>query len=195
MKLRPTPPGRKAGVLAAARPTSYDHPMRRPLALAALPAVLAAALLAPRLAAAQDDDLVFTDPPSRPRLALVAWGGGLVGLGAEGGNSGLAGGEVSWAFDALDVGVLAQGYRLGAQARTPWTPVILGRIEQRFETRRGVEAILALGLGAGRTDGWIGWYQLAFGLRLAEGPLFLSGEVGFEQLDLLRLAAGVGVRF
>ena len=55
--------------------------------------------------------------------------------------------------------------------------------------------MIALGLGAARPDAWQAWFQFAFGLRLGLGPLFLAGELGFEQLDLFRLAAGLGVRF
>ncbi len=149
---------------------------------------------APFAAAAQDEEEVSRAPPS-PHLYLTAWGGGLVDTGGQFPAAGFGGGEVAWAFDALDLGVLAQGYHLGDRARTPWTPVVLGRILQRFETRRGLEATLGLGIGAGRTDRWIAWFQLAVGLRLYQGPLFIAGEFGFERLDLFRMAGGVGARF
>ncbi len=154
---------------------------------------LLAALLAPVAASAQDEES-YSEPAALARLHLTAWGGTLIDLGGQASAAGLLGGEVSWSFDTLDVGVLGQGYHLGERARTPWTPVILARFEQHFETRRGLDATLALGLGAGRTDTWIGWYQFALGLRLNEGPIFIVGEVGFEQLSLFRLAAGVGFR-
>ncbi len=150
---------------------------------------------APLAAAAQDEEEIYPGPPAPPRLYLTAWGGALVDTGGQFPAAGFGGGEVAWAFDALDVGVLAQGYHLGGRARTAWTPVILGRILQRFETRRGLEATLGLGIGAGRTDHWIGWFQFAVGLRIYEGPLFIAGEFGFEQLDLFRIAAGIGARF
>jgi hypothetical protein len=150
---------------------------------------------APLAAAAQDEEEIYPVAPAPPRLYLTAWGGALVDTGGQFPAAGFGGAEVAWAFDALDVGVLAQGYRLGDRARTPWTPVILGRILQRFETRRGLEATLGIGIGAGRTDHWIGWFQFAVGLRIYEGPLFIAGEFGFEQLDLFRISAGIGARF
>ncbi len=150
---------------------------------------------APLAAAAQDEEEIYPVAPAPPRLYLTAWGGALVDTGGQFPAAGFGGGEVAWAFDALDVGVLAQGYRLGHRARTPFTPVILGRILQRFETRRGLEATLGIGVGAGRTDHWIGWFQFAVGLRIYEGPFFIAGEFGFEQLDLFRIAGGVGARF
>jgi hypothetical protein len=155
-----------------------------------LAALLAAAPVFP--AAAEDED--YGEPP-RERVHLTAWGGGLVDT--RGRNPGVAFGglEAAWAFDSLDVGVLGQAYHLGTRARSPWAPVVLARAVQRFELRRGVEATVGIGLGAGLSDHWIGWYQLAVGARLQEGPLYFGVEVGFEQLDLLRLAAGVGVRF
>ncbi len=41
------------------------------------------------------------------------------------------------------------------------------------------------------------WYffQVALGLRLDLGPLWLGGELAFERYNLLRLLAGVGVKF
>jgi hypothetical protein len=166
----------------------YAHAVR-----ARLTALLVAAL--PALAAAQDEDVAYTEHPSAARFHLTAWGGS--SLDTTGDNPGAAhfGGEAAYAFEAADVGILAEGYRLGDRARSPWAPVVLARYLQRFETRRGLEATLGFGLGVGRTKSWIGWYQVALGVRLLAGPLFIAGELGFEQLDLLRLAAGVGVRF
>ncbi len=150
---------------------------------------------APLAAAPQDEEEIYPAPTAAPRVRLTAWGGALVDTGGQFPAGGFGGGEVAWAFDALDLGLLAQGYHLGGRARTAWTPVILGRILQRFETRRGIEATLGIGIGAGRTDHWIGWFQFAVGLRIYEGPLFIAGEFGFEQLDLFRIAGGVGARF
>ncbi|MFL5271792.1 MAG: hypothetical protein ACJ79E_06995 [Anaeromyxobacteraceae bacterium] len=163
--------------------------MRAPLAVVVLLAV-------PAVALAQDED-TFGEPEQRgDRVNVVAWGGTLLDLRGDASGAGLLGGEVSYSFETLDVGVLAQEYRLDrARSSRDWTPVVLLRLEQRFETRRGLEAVLALGMGAARPNGWQAWFQFAFGLRLGLGPLFLAGEVGFEQLDLFRLAAGVGVRF
>jgi hypothetical protein len=159
----------------------------------AITALLAALLLFPLVASPQDEE-IYDQPERLGRLHVTAWGGTLVDLGRESGAAGLLGGEIAWAFDSLEVGVLGQGYRLGDRARSPWAPVILARLEQHFVTRRGIDATLALGLGAGRTQSWVGWYQFALGLRLGEGPLYVAAEIGFEQLDLFRLAAGVGFR-
>jgi hypothetical protein len=64
---------------------------------------------------------------------------------------------------------------------------------QRFPMRSGVEATFALGLGAARPRTWEAWFQVALGVRLPLGPLFLGGELAFERGDLLRLSAGLGV--
>jgi hypothetical protein len=70
------------------------------------------------------------------------------------------------------------------------------RLEQHFETMRGTEATMTLGLGAGRPDRyWQFWYQFAVGFRLVGDPLFVKAEVGFERADYLRLAAAVGATF
>ncbi len=151
---------------------------------------------APLPASAQDEDGEgYAEPTSSPHLHLTGWGGTLIDTGGEFPAAGLAGGEVAWAFETLELGALAQGYHLGRRARTPWSPVILARIRQRFETRRGLDAIVSLGIGAGRVDHWETWFQFAVGLRLYAGPVFVTGEVGFERLDLFRLAGGVGVAF
>jgi hypothetical protein len=154
-------------------------------------------VLAAPLAAAGEGEEEWLQAPAddRDRLHLSAVGGVLYDLRGSGDAYAFGGGEVSWAFDSVDVGVMAQGYRLGDRARAEWTPILLLRLIQRFETRRGLEATLSAGVGAGRLDGWSGWYQFALGLRLDQGPLFLTGEVGFERLDLLRLGAGLGVKF
>ena len=160
-------------------------------------ALLAVLLLAAAPAAAYDP--FEDDPPgeaSPTRLLVTGWGGGFAaapGSGASGG--GLAGGEVTLRLSALDLGV---------QAVTTWvdqgagrvSPVVLFRLGQRFETRKGVEASLTLGLGSAARNGrWEGWFQLAVGGRVPLGPLFLAGELAFEQVDLIRLAAGLGVAF
>ncbi len=164
-----------------------------PAVRARLTALLVAAL--PALAAAQDEDVAYAEPPSAAHFHLTAWGGSSLDTTANNPGAAHFGGEVAYAFEAADVGILAEGYRLGDRARSPWAPVVLARYLQRFETRRGLEATLGFGLGVGRTKSWIGWYQVALGVRLLAGPLFIAGELGFEQLNLLRLAAGVGVRF
>ncbi len=164
-----------------------------PAVRARLSALLVATV--PFLAVAQDEDQVYSEPPSAARFHITAWGGSSLDTTAKSPGAAHVGGELAYAFEAADLGILAEGYRLGDRARTPWAPVVLARFLQRFQTLRGFEATLGFGLGVGRTKSWIGWYQVALGVRLLEGPLFIAGELGFEQLDLLRLAAGVGVRF
>ncbi len=131
----------------------------------------------------------------RPRLLLSAWGGEALDAGGAGHGSALLGGEVAWAFDVLDLGLAGYGYRALVDAKRDWTPVVLLRLTQRFRTRRGLEAAFSFGVGAGRPDEWIAWFQVALGVRVNLGPLFLGGELAFEQYDLLRLAAGLGVAF
>jgi hypothetical protein len=130
-----------------------------------------------------------------PRLFLTAWGGEALDDGGGGASSAIAGGEVTWALRALDLGLAGYGYRRLDDAAREWTPVALLRVGQRFRTRSGVEAMFALGVGAGRPDGWTAWYQVALGGRATFGPMFVAGEIAFEQYDLLRLAAGLGVGF
>jgi hypothetical protein len=171
--------------------------------------VIAAALLALSLTAGPAPAPEPTPPPfaqeewdvpddedeRRPRLLLSAWGGQALDAGGAGRSSGLLGGEVAWAFSALDVGVAAYGYRSLVEATREWSPVVMLRLTERFRTRRGVEAAFSFGLGAGRPDDWIAWFQVALGARVHFGRLFLGGEIAFEQNDLLRLAGGLGVAF
>jgi hypothetical protein len=130
-----------------------------------------------------------------PRLFLTAWGGEALGEVGGGQSSAMLGGEVAWAFRALDLGLAGYGYRRLADAEREWTPVALVRLVQRFRTRAGLEATFALGIGGGRPDGWTAWYQVALGGRAMFGPMFVSGEISFEQYDLLRLAGGLGLAF
>ncbi len=165
--------------------------MRRALALA----VLLAAAPAARAQWDEDEDRYGED---RSRLSLTAWAG--EAFAAGGAASGVSdgphlGGEVAWQFDPIELGVQGASYRLRAAPGHDWTPVVLARFTERFETRRGVEASFTFGVGAGRPSGWIGWYQVALGGRLAiAGPAFLVGEVSLEQYDLVRLGIGVGVK-
>ncbi len=139
----------------------------------------------------RDDD----EDERRPHVLLSAWGGeALAGAGA-GRSSSFFAGEAAWAFDTLDLGLQYAGYRSLRDATREWTPVVLTRVTQRFRTRRGFDAAFSLGLGAGRPGGWVGWFQVALGVRFPIGPLFLGGELAFEQYDLLRLGGGVGVAF
>jgi hypothetical protein len=41
----------------------------------------------------------------------------------------------------------------------------------------------------------MGWYQVALGMRFPLGPAFLGAELSFEQLDILRVAGGMGFAF
>ena len=130
----------------------------------------------------------------RPRVLLSVWGGSALADFGSGSGSGFFSGEAAWAFDAFDLGIPGAAYRSLEDAERTWTPVLLARITQRFATRRGFEATFGFGFGAGRPDGWKGWYQVALGIRVPLGPLFLGGELAFER-DLLRLGAGLGVAF
>ncbi len=135
------------------------------------------------------------DEERRPHLLVTAWGGeGLAG-GGSGRASSTWGGEVAWAFSELDVGVAASWYRSLRDASRTWTPAVLMRVTQRFMTSRGFEAAFSLGFGAGKPSGWIGWYQVALGMRVPLGPAFVGAEVSFEQYDIIRPAALVGVGF
>jgi hypothetical protein len=161
-----------------------------------VPARLLVLLLAAPLAAAAQDEDTYSEPRGGGTVNVMGWGGAMFDLGNQNPSAGLYGGEISYSLSSLDLGVMGEAYRLGtSRSNTEWSPVILARIEQRFETLRGTDAVLALGLGAARLRGWQAWYQIAFGLRLGFGPAFVAGEVGFEQLSLFRLAAGLGVRF
>ena len=142
-----------------------------------------------------DEEYRYEDEGSgRSHVRVTGWGGALIDL-EDGGGVPFGGAEVAWIFSAFDLGFLAQAYNFGSRAKSDWAPVLLARFEQRFETLRGVDAMLSFGLGAARTDGWQTWFQVAFGFRASSGPLFLAGELGFEQDQLFRLAAGVGVSF
>lgn len=158
-----------------------------------------AAAFALALAAAQAGDTYADeaggDEEHPPHVLLAAWGGGAFQTGQSGGSSALYGGEAAWAFSSLDLGVAGYAYRKLPDATREWTPVALARLTQRFQTARNVEAAFTIGLGAGRVDHWQTWFQVALGIRAGAGPLFLAGEIGLEQLNQFRLAAGVGVRF
>jgi len=136
------------------------------------------------------------DPGGRPRLFLSAWGGEALEEGGGGPSHGVLGGEVAWAaFEHLDLGLAGYGYRGLPEAVRATTPVALVRLIQRYPTRAGVEATFTLGIGAARPDDWVLWLQVALGVRVVLGPLFLGGELAFEQYDLLRLTGGLGVSF
>lgn len=168
------------------------------LAAAPAPAVDLAAGWArgARLAQGEEWELPPEDEDEgRRRVRLSLWGGEAFDTGGNGRSSTLLGGEAAWAFDSLDLGAAGYGYRSLRDAEREWTPVLLLRLTERFRTRRGVEAAFTFGVGAGRPDDWVAWFQVALGVRIDLGPLFLGGELAFEQYDLLRLAAGLGVAF
>jgi hypothetical protein len=164
-----------------------------PLLLAASLVTSAAQLSGDPYADEEWDAPARDDGERAPRIRLTAWGGDALGDGGSGRSSSFLGGEAGWAFDSVDLGVSGSAYRNLDRADRTWTPVVLARLTQRFETRRGVEAAFGFGLGAGRRTGWRAWYQLGIGVRVPLGPLFLAGELAFEQYDLLRLGAGLGV--
>lgn len=128
-------------------------------------------------------------------LFLSGWGGEAFAGGGTGRASAFYGGEVAWAFSQLDLGLAGSFYRSLRDASRTWTPVVLTRVTQRFTTGRGLQAAFSVGLGAGRPSGWIGWYQVALGVRLPLGPFFLGGELAFERYDIIRLAGGLGIGF
>lgn len=147
---------------------------------------------------AWDDDLPPSsdeDDAQRPHVLVSAWAGEALGSGGVGRSSTFFAGEAAWAFSSLDLGVQGAAYRSLREGSRPWTPVALLRITQRFQGRRGAELAFGFGLGAGRPAGWTAWYQVSLGVRVPLGPLFLAGELAFEQYDLLRLGGGLGVAF
>jgi len=154
--------------------------------------------LSPRALHQEDDyDEPQEDEEGRRHrhLLVSAWGGEAFARGGSGRASSFYGGEVAWAFSELDVGLAASWYRSLRDASRAWTPVLLTRVTQRFATRHGFEAAFSLGFGAGHPAGWIGWYQVALGIRVPLGPAFLGGEIAFEQYDIIRLGGGLGVAF
>jgi hypothetical protein len=141
------------------------------------------------------DEDTYDEEEDRDRILVSAWGGNAWETGTRGGGSfALAGGEVAYAFDSMDVGIAGYGYRLPDE-KDPWTPVVMLRLVNRFPAGRGLEATFGFGLGAARPDDWVAWFQVALGFRLDLGPAFLGGELAFEQYDVLRLVGGVGVKF
>lgn len=144
-----------------------------------------------------DGDEPRWDAPSDRHLELGVWGGSSLDLQRGGSFAPWAGAELGWRFTESAVSLLFEGHRYGAdRASRAWTPVILARVEQRFETMRGLQGTFAFGAGAGRPyRSWELWLQVAFGLRLERGPLFLRAELGFERQSDLRLGAGAGLAF
>ncbi len=161
-----------------------------------LPLLLAMALLSPADQPGDEDDEDVVDQAGPSGLVIGAVGGlAIEAFQANGRTFEFAGAQVGWSFGGdMEVGLLAQAYHFRDAAVAPWSPVLLLRLDQRFETARGVSADLGLGLGAGRTDQWQAWYQATLGIRLEKGPVILGAELGFEQNALLRLGASLGFR-
>ena len=132
----------------------------------------------------------------RPHLFLSVWGGNGWLAGGNGQSSANVAAEAAWAFQSLDLGLAGMAYRgVRDDRKDEWARVGLLKLIQRFHTRRGFDATFSIGFGAARAPAWIGWYQVALGMRVPLGPLFLGAEVSFEQFDILRVAGGVGVAF
>lgn len=160
-----------------------------------------ALLLALQLATAQGtddfDDSAY-EGEREPRIFLSLYGGQAWDVGGRSDVDNevpVLGAEVAYAFNFGDLGLAGYGYRFPG-GREGWSPVALVRFTNRFQTYRGLDGTFSFGLGAARPDeDWQAWFQLALGIRLDLGPLWIGGELSFEQEDLLRLVAGVGVRF
>jgi hypothetical protein len=128
-----------------------------------------------------------------PRLFITAWGGEAFAIGSGDTRSGSAfGGEVAYALPFGDLGLWGSAYKIGE--RDAWAPIALLRLTNRFPAGRGVEAAFTFGVGAGRPIDWRLWFQVALGMRLDLGPMYLAGELSFEQEQLLRLSGGLGVK-
>jgi len=145
---------------------------------------------------AEDEDPVY-DLPAAHHLELGLWGGSSLDLQPGGAMAPWVGAELGWRFTESAVSLLCEAHRYGAsRADRPWTPVVLARVEQRFETMRGLQGTFAFGAGAGRPSrSWELWLQVGLGLRLERGPFFLRGELGFERQSDFRLGAGAGLAF
>jgi hypothetical protein len=159
--------------------------------------VLPVAALLLGLAAGQADpwEEEGLEEEDRDHVSIAAWGGNAWEIGRPDGRSaGLVGAEVAYVFRSADVGVAFYAYDLPSRPR-PWTPVTMLRIVNRFDAGRGLEATFGFGIGAARPDDWEWWFQVALGVRYDLGPMFVGGELAFEQYDLLHLAGGVGIRF
>lgn len=159
-----------------------------------LPVLLALALAAASEPA--DDDAEDEPSPQVDTGPVLTAVGGLAieAFQANGRTFPFAGVQAGWSFGDLELGLLAQAYRFGDAAVTPWSPIVLVRLDQRFETMRGAFADLGIGIGAGRVDSWQAWFQATVGIRLERGPVILGAEVGFEQNQLLRLGASLALK-
>jgi hypothetical protein len=143
-----------------------------------------------------EDETAYLPEPHEPRLELLAWGGQALSERGAGTNSQVYGAEAVWRFDSLDLGAFGGGYQLrhdvGGTVETYFAPFCLARIGQRFETRNGVVANFVFGVGAIHAGAWQAMFQVALGARFDLGPLFVAGELAFEN-DFVRLGLGLGV--
>lgn len=163
-----------------------------------LPLALAAALLLQAPQGWDPDEPQRYDEDRRDRhLELTAWGGSSLDLAPGGAFAPWAGAELGWRFSESVLSLLYEAHHYApARADRSWTPVILARVEQRFETLRGLQGTFAFGIGAGRPlRAWEVWLQVALGLRAEAGPFFVRGELGFERQSDLRLGGGAGLAF
>jgi hypothetical protein len=163
---------------------------------ALLLAGLVGLLLVPPAARGEDDDgLGSDDEDRRGRLFLGGWGGQAFDTsGTKGRDLNTLAGEVGWSFPSgLELSAYGAGYRQLRAKGSGFGPVTLARITERF-SHRGLEAGITLGAGAARTTGWQAWFQFGFNARLDLGPMFIAGELAFEQDNLLHLSGGIGVR-
>ncbi len=190
-----------ASSLAAASPDALPSIAAAPpaaLAVLALPAPRPARLRLQQQDGVADDweqEPQDDEGERQPHVFLSGWAGEGFERGGSGRATSFYAAEVAWAFSSLDLGVQGAWYRSLSDATRSWTPVVITRLTQRFKTRRGFEAAFSVGFGAGKPHGWIGWYQVALGLRVPFGPLFVAGEIGFEQYDIIRLGGGLGLAF
>jgi hypothetical protein len=109
-----------------------------------------------------DGDEPRWDAPVERHLELGVWGGSSLDLQRGGGFAPWAGAELGWRFTESAVSLLFEGHRYGTdRADRAWTPVILARVEQRFETLRGLQGTFAFGAGAGRSSFAPSWASSA----------------------------------
>lgn len=134
------------------------------------------------------------DAEEPPRLDLALWGGQAWSERGSGFRGATWGGEATWRFDRLDLGLFGGAYELPEEVSGSYqAPVVLLRLGQRFETRNGLLASFTFGVGTAKAPDWRSWFQVALGVRATFGPAFVAGELAFESEDVLRLALGVGV--
>jgi hypothetical protein len=144
----------------------------------------------------EDEDWEDGEPASSrsTEFYLVGWGGNAFDANGNAPSFGVLGAEAGLAFPVAEIGIATYGYH-DPENDDEWTPVVLARIGNRFQSYRGLEGTLTFGIGAARVEGWKTWFQVALGVRLVFEPLFVAGEITFEQNNLIRLTGGLGARF